>query len=522
MSDQISAEVSRHARRSHRISGMDGTGVVEYPSRRSNFPENPAVSAVPLASMQATLLAVATLLCTNIAPAVPSADSIKLSACKLPDSTLAARCGVMQVAENPDRPAGRQVPIHIAVVPAIGGRALPDPIAVLMGGPGESAIAAAGIYTEWFKDLLQDRDLLLIDQRGAGLSGALRCKLYSPSDPQASLRDVFPPAAVRACERLLRARADPTQYGYSRFATDLERARTALHYGPMNLFGGSYGTRAAQVYMRAFPQSVRTAYLGSPVPIDVATPLAMAKTAEAALENMFNACRGEDACNAAFPHLRDEFRQVFARLDAGAVRVSVPGAATAMPLYGGRVAAWVRSKLYRPSSAAILPRAVHHAYIGDFDPIVQGILEETKNSDLSFGLFFAITCSEDVPFLRETEILTQSQGTFLGDYRVRQQQAACEHWPKAALLEDYRNPVRSSVPTLLVTGGDDGGTPVWYTDHVMQGLSNSRKVVIGGQGHTEWNACIAQLFQELVRSGSVRSLGVPACMPIPRPPFKTD
>jgi pimeloyl-ACP methyl ester carboxylesterase len=203
------------------------------------------------------------------------------------------------------------------------------------------------------------------------------------------------------------------------------------------------------------------------------------------------------------------------------VRVSVPGVAEAVPLYRGRVAAWVRSKLYRPGSAAILPWAIHLAFTGDFDPIVQEILAEAKGSDLSFGIFFSITCSEDVPFLRETETLTESEGTFLGDYRVRQQQAACEHWPRAMLSNDYRNPVQSAVPTLFVTGADDGGTPVWYTDHVMQGFPNSRKIVIGGQGHTEWNACVAQLFEELVRNGSVRDLSVSACQPVPRPPFKT-
>ena len=477
---------------------------------------------VPFALTQATLVAAATLLWANIASAMPPVDSINLTACKLPNLALTARCGVLVVDENPDRPAARRLPIHIAIVPAAGGQALPDPIVVLMGGPGEGAIGAASLYAQWLKDSLQNRDLLLIDERGAGLSGPLHCRLYSRSAPQATLREVFPAAAVRACESRLRTHADLTQYGYSRFATDLERVRKALHYGPANLFAGSYGTRAAQVYMRNFPQSVRTAYLGSPVPIDVATPLAMAKTAQVALENMFDACRAEPACNEAFPKLHDEFLHVFAQLDADIVRVAVPGAAGLMPLYGGRVAAWVRSTLYRPSSAAILPWVIHQAASGDFRPIVQGILAEANNSDLSFGLFFSITCSEDVPFLRENEILAQSQETFLGDYRVRQQQSACQHWPKAALPDNYRTPVHSSVPTLLVTGADDGGTPVWYTDHVMQGFSNSRKVVIGGQGHTEWNDCVAQLLQELVRSGSVERLGDPTCAPMPRPPFKTE
>jgi pimeloyl-ACP methyl ester carboxylesterase len=40
--------------------------------------------------------------------------------------------------------------------------------------------------------------------------------------------------------------ADLTQYTYDRFAEDLEHVRRALGYGPLNLFAGSYGTRAAQ------------------------------------------------------------------------------------------------------------------------------------------------------------------------------------------------------------------------------------------------------------------------------------
>src|SRR6202035_1866520 len=110
---------------------------------------------------------------------------------------------------------------------------------------------------------------------------------YSSKHMAASL-ELFPRAAVNRCERQIRTRADLTQYGYLRFASDLEQVRRALGYGPLNLSAGSYGTRAAVVYLRAYPKSVRTAYLGSVVPIDVAQPLPMAKTAQAALESILD------------------------------------------------------------------------------------------------------------------------------------------------------------------------------------------------------------------------------------------
>jgi pimeloyl-ACP methyl ester carboxylesterase len=314
-----------------------------------------------------------------------------------------------------------------------------------------------------------------------------------------------------------------TQYTYVHFASDLEHVRRALGYGRLNLFAGSYGTRAAQVYLRAYPQSVRTAYLGSVVPIDVATPLPFAKTAQMALESTLDACAADSACHTAFPNLRDELRQVLARLKSGVVRVSVPGDTGTVPMYRGRVAEWFRAKLYRPRSAALLPWVIHRAYVGDWTPIVEGIVSDAReaDSDLSFGLFFSITCNEDVAFVREEAVIPETQGTFLGDYRLRQQQAACKHWPRASLPNDYRTPVRSSVPTLFASGDTDGGTPLWFTEHVAQGFSDHVQVVLRGQGHTEWNDGVGQLYQRFVRGGEARGFGTAACQPAPRPPFKT-
>jgi pimeloyl-ACP methyl ester carboxylesterase len=61
----------------------------------------------------------------------------------------------------------------------------------------------------------------------------------------------------------LQARADLAQYTFAQFANDLEHVRGALGYGPLNVSAGSYGTRAAQVYLRAYPESVRMVHLAS-------------------------------------------------------------------------------------------------------------------------------------------------------------------------------------------------------------------------------------------------------------------
>lgn len=470
------------------------------------------------------LVALAAFLCaqpTDVSAATPS--PLALSPCELPDVSRAARCGSLEVPENPDEPEGRRLSIGIAVIPAAGGRALRDPIVPLMGGPGEDAISAASALADVLAPLLDDRDLLLIDQRGTGRSGALRCELYSADDPAASLRDLFPPAQVRRCARELPARADLTQYTYVHFARDLEQVRRALGYESLNLFAGSYGTRAAQVYLRTHPQSVRTVFLWSVVPLDVATPLMMAKTSQAALERALDACTAEPACNRAFPQLRAELREVMARLASGNVRAAVPGRAERAQIHGGRVAEWFRSMLYRPHSAVDLPWIIHRAHTGDWSPVVEGILANARRADagLSFGLFFSITCNEDVAFIREQDIGPASDGTVLGDYRVRQQQAACREWPKVVLPPGYRTPVRSAVPALFVSGDSDAASPLWFTERVAAGFANRSEVILGGRGHTEWDACVARLYEQFVRSGQARGIDTGACKPLLRPAFKT-
>jgi pimeloyl-ACP methyl ester carboxylesterase len=394
---------------------------------------------------------------------------------------------------------------------------------VLQGGPGEDAISSASFYAERFAPLLDHRDLLLVDQRGTGKSGALPCQLFSTEAPAVNLLDLFPVPAVKRCAQQLAAHADLTQYSYPRFAADLEQVRRSLGYGPLNLYAGSYGTRAAQVYMRSYPAGVRTAYFGSAVPIDAANPLPFAKTAQAAIEKLFAACSADAACRHAFPQFPEEFGAILSRLQSGTVHVTIPGRATPAPLDRGRVAEWIRSRLYRPKSAALLPWIVHRAFAGDWDPLVKQLLADAHEADssLSFGLFLSITCSEDVAFVREQDVPAATQDTFLRDYRLRQQQAACRQWPHSALPKDYRTPVRSSVPTLFVSGDADGATPLWYTEHVAAGFSKRVQLIAKGQGHTEWSDCIAQLYARLVRGGAVAGLKA-ACPATPRPAFKTS
>ena len=459
------------------------------------------------------------MLCSSFAVAAEA-----LNACRLPDLAEPAKCGQVQVPENWSQPDGRKLAIALAIVPAKKSPALRDPILILMGGPGEESLVGGTGFATWLEPLRVDRDILLIDQRGTGQSNGLSCDIYAGIEPAVLFRDVFPIASVERCARELSKTADLTQYNYANFARDVEHIRQQLGYGPMHLFAGSYGTRAAQVFIRMYPRSVRTAMFVSVVPIDVPIPLPMSKAAQAAMDRVLQDCETESACRAAFPNVRNELSEVLRRLETQEVKVDVPGHDTPVRLYRGRVAERLRSMMYRAEGASEIPLIIHKAYRGDYQPIVADIVSNARaiSSAISFGLFFAITCNEDVAFIREADIPAATEGTYIGDYRVRQQQAACARWPKAVLPADYRDPVRSSVPTWFVSGDTDPASPLWFTERAAQGFSNRAELVLANRGHTEYLDCLLGIYQKFVATGTAAKLDTSACRPEPRLPFKTQ
>lgn len=446
-----------------------------------------------------------------------------LSSCQLPGLKEPAKCGVVQVPENPEKPDGRELDIAVAVVPAKAGKALPDPILLLMGGPGEESMSEAAFYAGWLEPLRRDRDILLIDQRGTGKSHRLGCDIYKNVEPAVLLRDVFPVASVERCARELSKDADLAQYSYEHFARDIEHIRRLLGYGPLNLFAGSYGTRAAQVFIKMHGASVRTAMLVSVVPLDQPMPLPMAKGAQAAMDRVLEDCEAQPACHAAFPNVRNELRQMLHRLETQAVKVDVPGQATPVRLHRGRAAERLRSMMYRAEGAARIPQVIHKAYLGDYRPFVEDIVSNASSigSAISFGLFFSIVCNEDTNFIDRADIPAATEGTYLGDYRVRQQQAACARWPKASLPRGYRDPVSTSVPTLFVSGDTDPASPLWFTERTAKGFRQRAEVVLANRGHTEYLDCLATIYRKFVAAGSVERLDTSACRPEPRLPFET-
>lgn len=445
-----------------------------------------------------------------------------------------ARCGDYEVFENRATKTGRKIKLKIVVFPATGTDRAPDPFVYIPGGPGSSATEDAPYVAQDLGRIRKKRDLLFVDQRGTGGSNPLDCQLFNPADLQSYLGYFFPLDDVKKCREQLEKKADLTLYTTAIAVDDLEEVREALGYGKLNLMGASYGTRAAMVYLRQHPQSVRTVTLFGVSPTSHHMPRTFAQDTERALQGVIGECAADEACNRAFPNLRAEAKAVLERLLKGPVEVSVRQAVrgeaqandvTKVNLSRDLAAEAIRYMLYNPGAVPRIPLFLYQAAQGDFVPLAQAALNYRRQivSSGSNGMYLSVTCAEDLPWVKAEEVERLSANTFLGDYRSKQQLAACELWPRSTIPAEYASPVQSAVPVLIFTGQWDPVTPPSNGDFVARSLSNNLHLVVPQGGHglggMQGGECVDRLHAEFVEQGSVKGLDVTCVKAIRRQPW---
>lgn len=455
----------------------------------------------------------------------------ELAACSQPGLPPDALCGTYEVFENRAARSGRKIPLKVVVIPAKGAarERLSDPLVYFAGGPGDASIPGGGFLAQELASLHQRRDVLLVDFRGTGESGGLFChELQGEQGVQAFLDDFLPTPQVRACRDRLKKVADLSWYTSDAAIDDIEEVRAALGYSQLNLIGGSYGTRAVLTYMRRHPQSVRTATLFGVVAPDEHYPLGLARGTQEALDGLIAECEGDAACRGAFPKLRQEVDAVMRRVAAEPVRVGLidPKAGRPFELRLGQqaVVQTLRYMLYSPSEAALLPLVVHHAAQGDFKPLAQlARLFASVMTATSDPFYLSVTCAEDLAFIREKDIAPAVAGTVLGDFRVRQQLAACEGWPTRDLGQDVQAPIVSDIPTLLVSGERDPATPASSGHRVARTLKRGLHLVIADAGHStsgmKGTDCFFGMVGAFIESGRTEGLDTSCAAGMKRPDF---
>jgi pimeloyl-ACP methyl ester carboxylesterase len=449
----------------------------------------------------------------------------KLTPCKGDKVPVDAYCGTLAVYENRDTKRGRQIDLNIVVLPALSNDPKPDPFFFLAGGPGQGAAQMAKPLRELFRQVLTDRDIVLVDQRGTGKSNPLNC-----IDPDDSLK-TFSEGEEVALEKLKKCMAgydaDLRLYTTTIAMDDLDDVRAYLGYDRINVYGGSYGTRAALVYMRQHGDRVRTAVLDGVAPTNMRLPLFFARDVQRAFDRLIADCEKDAACNAAYPNLGARMRALVDRLEKNPPLVSIVHPRTGER---GEIRMTPRilmnvfaATLYQPLAASLIPALIDRAEKNDF----QGVFAlggagsgDPDDVNMAVGMQLSVICAEDAPRITPEESKKESAGTIFGPYVMRLQQQGCAMWPRGTVDAAFYQPVQSAIPTLILSGEIDPVTPPVWGEEIAKTLPNSRHIVMPGTGHTAGGTgCGRRLIRAFIDAGTAANLDTSCVDKITRPPY---
>ncbi len=457
-----------------------------------------------------------------LAIAAPAAAELELRACHLEGLSEEVLCGSHRVFEDRSRSTGRTIDLQVAVLPARSRRPEPDPLFILAGGPGQGARAYGAFVEMAFGGVRRSRDVVLVDLRGTGGSGPLDCPEWE--DPLEILADNAFVELARRC--LASLDADPRQYTSEAAMDDLDEIRGALGYERVNLWGGSYGTRAALVYSRRHGERVRSVVLDGAAPFGIKTPLHNARGAQRALDLLLEDCGSAPSCAERFPGLEERLAGLLEGLARGPVTAAIHHPVTGEPrtiqISRAAFASGLRGLLYLPRHASLLPWVVWRAADGDFGPFVALTLETAAWSveTMSLGVTLSVVCTEDVSRLPESAVAPAVEGTFLGRAEIDQWREICTLWPAGPLPERVERTLPLEIPALILSGEHDPVTPPVWGEAMAEEFPRGLHVVVPGAAHnTSPFGCVPELIERFVADGHAGGLDTSCLRELARPPF---
>ncbi len=443
----------------------------------------------------------------------PSVGTYTPTDCPEAFADLPVECGEVTVPLYHDDPARGTIQLAVFRMRATGDSPAADPLVMLQGGPGGSVntlvlVAASGTL----KDLLADRDLVFIEQRGNLYSRpSLVCPTYTRIYAE-GLQSV----GLEALENAEREAINACLTEFSAAGVDLgafdsyENARDipvvvldALGYSAYNLYGVSYGSLLAQHVMEVASRGLNSVILDAVVPRGVDPDEQSVNHAWRALSLLLQACAVDETCRSQYPDLQTQLFDLIERLNQTPVDINIVNPSTGeeftIKLNGSRLAVALFNSLYDTGGLRRIPGYISaSAANGDFQWAAD-TLGALLDSSFSIGMQLAVNCAErDSADARQT--VDPSVPTVFAQALQQEQtglSVACSLMNVPLLPDEARTPADTPIPTLLMSGEFDPITPPAYGDIVVRQLPEATHVVFPGTAH---GALFATCPQSIARA----------------------
>jgi len=251
--------------------------------------------------------------------------------------------------------------------------------------------------------------------------------------------------------------------------------------------------------------------------------------AQSDFETLFKGCVANTICNKKFPNLEKVFYDLVAKLNKTPITVQIKDSETGKTykwaVTGYRFLNTVFFSLYATELIPYLPLLIYQTKNGNTNllALIGGFMNFTY---LSTGLYFSVECNEEVPFENKTEIdktLAQVKPEFVAEYPPDMELEICKGWGAPAPSSKENEPVKSDIPTLVLSGEYDPITPAPLAKEAASTLTHSFRFVFPGLGHGALGAgyCPASIFQAFL-ADPTRKPDASCIDDMPEPDFKTS
>jgi pimeloyl-ACP methyl ester carboxylesterase len=425
----------------------------------------------------------------------------------------------------------------------------------IVGGPGGSGISVAESYTDYDPESIPEHyDMVYLDQRGIGLSGAVQCPeataaFYAstahPQDPaQAAAAGKAASDYVTACLAEAGTKTEDLPFYSTRQAVeDLEAVREHLGVDKLYLYGESYRTQFVQTYATAHPDRIATLFLDGPVDLtlDGATYYGeAARTFDDVLLATFNACLADAGCRAdqEGTTLLSVYDTLAARLAQGPITfpftlndgTTVQRQLTLSDLQNAAV-----SYLYSPGDRLVLQRALAAAVDDNLVPLARiaydsisvdpDTLAAVPDPTYSDALYYAVECQDYVynagagdadarlaAFLADARVLGVDKlrlgSIYYGDM-------PCLYWPSQPATDPRPAPIIDApYPTIILGATADPITPIANLNRLANRLTDVHSFITNGGPHVTFgwgNACPDEVIADYLVKGMPIKDAVTVC-----------
>lgn len=416
--------------------------------------------------------------------------------------------GILEVPENRENPNSRTLKLVYKVLKAKDTTSGKAPIVFLMGGPGGATLVMEEMWTN--HPLRNDRDIILMDQRGTGESEAncteLGDTLFDIMRQDLSIEDDYKAMRgqlAKCKETIKQKRVDLAGYNSRENAADFEDLRKVLGYKKWNLYGASYGTRLGLTIMRDFPNSVRSATL-----VGVLAPESdlfgdRIKSFENTLFAVLQRCEENEDCNNRYPNLKERLLKTLKKLQFDPLRFHHKEKPYVLNMQDA--SALLSLLLYDHQTFANIPLFIEALENGETESIINLLKAfESFIGLLNLPMLYSVNAYEELPFYNALDTYKTTKQSEIGFAYPSPDSTAklLANWHPYRASDIENQAVVSDIPTLMVSGGLDPATTPSYAAGAMKFLKNGYEVVYQDESHHFSNPCFFEIIDDFINNPS--------------------